>query len=159
LENGVTVEVDSAGSTGGTFPQTYREPTRAGRHYPGFHGVDGLVSTRRTAGVDLIEATGFRRFPPRLPEQQFFYPVVNEEYAAQIARNWNTKDESSGWTGYVLRFKISSEFLAQYPTRMVGSAIHREYWIPAAKLEEFNDHIDGVIEAIACFRGKDRVGG
>jgi hypothetical protein len=52
---------------------------------------------------ELIEATGFRRFPPRLPEQPFFYPVTNAEYATQIARDWNTKDEASGWTGYVLR--------------------------------------------------------
>ena len=48
---------------------------------------------------ELIEATGFRRFPGRLPEQPFFYPVTNEDYATQIARDWNTKDEASGWTG------------------------------------------------------------
>jgi len=100
----------------------------------------------------LIEASGFRRFPPRLPEQPFFYPVTNVDYATQIARDWNTKDEASGWTGYVLRFWVRSEFLRDYPVRTVGSAIHREYWIPAADLNQFNENIEGAIESIACFR-------
>src|ERR1051326_323876 len=74
---------------------------------------------------ELIEAANFRRFPPRLPEQPFFYPVTNEEYATQIARDWNTKDEASGFAGYVLRFQIPSEFLRKYPIRTVGSACIR----------------------------------
>ena len=37
----------------------------------------------------LIEASGWREFPPRLPEQPIFYPVLNEEDAIQIARDWN----------------------------------------------------------------------
>jgi hypothetical protein len=101
---------------------------------------------------ELIEATGFRRFPPRLPEQPFFYPVANEEYATQIAREWNTRDEKSGWTGYVLRFRVRSGFLCDYPLRTVGSALHQEYWIPAGQMDLFNDQIDGPIEPIACFR-------
>jgi hypothetical protein len=102
---------------------------------------------------ELIEATGFTRFPPRLAEQPFFYPVMNQEYATQIARAWNAKDEASGWTGYVLRFRVRSEFLRKYPVRTVGSVIHQEYWIPAAELDEFNDQIEGLIESIACFTG------
>jgi hypothetical protein len=102
---------------------------------------------------ELIEATGFKRFPPRLPEQPFFYPVTNQEYATQIARDWNAKDEGSGWTGYVLRFTVRTESLRKYPLRTVGSAIHQEYWIPAVELDEFNDQIDGLIECIECFRG------
>jgi hypothetical protein len=62
---------------------------------------------------ELIEAAGFREFPPRLPEQPFFYPVLNEEYATQIARDWNTKDKASGYTGYVLRFSGSLRIPAQ----------------------------------------------
>jgi hypothetical protein len=99
-----------------------------------------------------IEATSFRRFPARLPEQPFFYPAIHEAYATQIAPDWNTKDEASGWTGYVLRFRVRSDFLGNYPPRMVGSALHQEYWIPASELDDFNDQIEGVIEAIACFR-------
>jgi hypothetical protein len=34
---------------------------------------------------ELIRASGFREFPPRLPEQPYFYPVLNLEYATQIA--------------------------------------------------------------------------
>ena len=103
---------------------------------------------------ELIEATGFRRFPPRLPEQPFFYPVTNEEYAAQIARDWNANDEMSGWTGYVLRFQVLSDFLQKYPIRTVGSTLHQEYWIPADELDKFNDQIEGTIETIARFRGE-----
>ena len=102
--------------------------------------------------LDLILASGDREFPPRLPHQPIFYPVLNEEYAVQIARYWNTKDEASGWTGYVLRFRVRSEFLGKYPVQTVGSAMHQEYWIPAAKMEEFNDQIEGVIDSIKCFR-------
>jgi hypothetical protein len=48
------------------------------------------------AGVHLIRGSGFVKFPPRLPEQTIFYPVLSEQYAIQIARDWNTKDERSG---------------------------------------------------------------
>ncbi len=34
-----------------------------------------------------IRESGFRAFPPRLPEQPIFYPVMIEPSAAQIARN------------------------------------------------------------------------
>jgi hypothetical protein len=98
----------------------------------------------------LIEASGFRRFPPRLPEQPIFYPVTNEEYATQIARDWNTKD---GGTGYVLRFSVPSELLAKYPVRTVGAAVHQEYWIPSEELETFNDQIVGQIEEVARYQG------
>ncbi len=101
---------------------------------------------------DLIAATEFRRFPARLPEQPFFYPVTNEKYATQIARDWNTKDEVSGYVGYVLRFRVGSEFLSKYALHTVGASMHQEYWIPANELEEFNGQIDGVIELITCFR-------
>jgi hypothetical protein len=98
----------------------------------------------------LIEASGFRRFPPRLPEQPFFYPVANEEYATQIARDWNTKD---GGVGHVLRFSVRSEALNKYPIQAAGSRIHQEYWIPSEELEEFNDRIEGKIECVATFKG------
>jgi hypothetical protein len=101
------------------------------------------------AEIDLIRATGFREFPPRLPEQPIFYPVLTEEYATQIARDWNTKDERSGFVGYVLRFQVRSEFLQKYDVHTVGSAGHREYWIPAGSLPEFNANIVGEIEIVS----------
>ena len=32
----------------------------------------------------LVEASGWRSWPPRLPDQPIFYPVLNEEYATTI---------------------------------------------------------------------------
>jgi hypothetical protein len=102
--------------------------------------------------LDLIRASGFRTFPPRLPEQPYFYPVLNVECAAQIARDWNVKDPQSGYVGYLLRFEVDAEFLKKYKVHQVGDAQHREYWIPAAELEAFNDQIVGLIEVVAEFR-------
>ena len=44
----------------------------------------------------LIRESGWTAFPPRLPEQPILYPVLNQEYAAQIARDWNVKESGSG---------------------------------------------------------------
>lgn len=102
--------------------------------------------------LDLIAASGFLRFPPRLAQQPFFYPVLNEAYATQIARDWNTKDAASGYVGYVTRFSVAARALSTYPVRTVGGSEHAEYWVPAAELAAFNDAIVGPIEVIAEFR-------
>lgn len=104
------------------------------------------------AEFELIQDADFRRFPPRLPAQPFFYPVTNESYAVQIARDWNAKDSASGFVGYVLRFSVLSEFLSRYEIHTVGDSHHREYWIPAAELALFNDNIVGSIEIVSEFR-------
>jgi hypothetical protein len=104
------------------------------------------------AELDLIRGSGFAKFPPRLPEQPIFYPVLSEHYAIQIARDWNTKDERSGFAGYVLRLKVNGSFLDNYEVHSVGSSEHREYWIPAADLDRFNQNIIGEIEVISEFR-------
>ena len=106
------------------------------------------------AELDLIRASGFRAFPPRLPEQPYFYPVLNLEYATQIARDWNTKDERSGFVGYVLKFSVEAAFLAPYPVRRVGDVTHQELWVPAAELTAFNENLVGTIEVVAEFRGR-----
>jgi len=72
------------------------------------------------AELDLIRASAFRAFPPRLPSQPIFYPVLNEEYAAQIARDWNTGDAASGFVGYVTRFRVRADYLARHEVRTVG---------------------------------------
>lgn len=100
----------------------------------------------------LIAASGFREFPPRLREQPIFYPVLNEDYARQIARDWNAK--ASG-AGYVTRFALRSSFAAQYPVRTVGSSAHRELWIPAEDLVEMNRQIVGLIEVIAEYNQEE----
>jgi hypothetical protein len=101
--------------------------------------------------LELIRASGFRAFPPRLPSQPFFYPVLNEEYATQIARGWNTKDELSGYEGHVLKFRVRTEFLSRYDTHVVGSSSHCEYWIPAGDVEELNCNIEGTIDVTQSF--------
>jgi len=106
------------------------------------------------AEFELVQASGFRRFPPRLPHQPFFYPVLSERYATQIARDWNPKDESSGFVGYVLRFIVRTEFLNHYEIHIVGSTEHREYWIPAGDLQELNGNIVGPIEVLSEFCSK-----
>lgn len=106
------------------------------------------------AELELIRANNFRRFPPRLSGQPYFYPVLTGEYAVQIARDWNTKDEASGYEGYVLRFEVRTSFLSRYDIHVVGRPNHSEYWIPAADMEEFNQNIAGTIEIVEQFRCK-----
>jgi len=101
--------------------------------------------------LELIAAAGYREFPPRLPEQPIFYPVLNEEYARQIAREWNVPASGSG---YVTRFAVRKEFLARYREQQVGASIHREVWIPAEELAEMNRNIVGLIEVIAEYKSK-----
>jgi hypothetical protein len=103
--------------------------------------------------LELIKQSGFKEFPPRLPGQPIFYPVLNEEYATQIARDWNAKNSNDG-SGYVTRFQVMASFLSRYEVHTVGSVIHKEYWIPAADLPEFNKNIAGVIEVVAAYNRK-----
>ena len=101
----------------------------------------------------LIAASGYREFPPRLPEQPIFYPVLNEEYARQIARDWNV---SASGAGYVTRFALRIEFATKYPVQKVGSSIHQELWIPAEDLVEMNRNIVGLIEVIAEYKSESK---
>lgn len=98
----------------------------------------------------LIEEADFTAFPPRLPEQPIFYPVTNEEYAIQIARDWNVK-HNDDHKGYVTRFKVSAAYLNKFDKKVVGGAVHEEYWIPAENLNEFNEMIEGKTEVIHTF--------
>lgn len=100
------------------------------------------------AELKLIEASGWRRFPPRLPEQPIFYPVLNEAYAVQIARDWNVKESGSG---FVTRFTIHPDTFAKYKIETVGGQLHKELWVPAADLPSLNQSIVGKIEVIAKF--------
>jgi hypothetical protein len=86
--------------------------------------------------------------PPRLPDQPIFYPVLSEEYAIKIARDWNVP--ASG-KGFVTRFRVRRAFLDRYEVREVGGRSHLEYWIPAEDLSDFNAAIVGEIEVVANF--------
>jgi hypothetical protein len=97
----------------------------------------------------LVKDSGFKEWPSRLPDQPIFYPVTNEEYAIQIARDWNVK--ASG-AGYVTRFHVRREFMERYRVQQVGGSQHTEWWIPAEELEEMNANIVGLIEVIHEFK-------
>ena len=98
--------------------------------------------------LELIEASGWREFPPRLPDQPIFYPVLNEGCAVQIARDWNVRASGSG---FVTRFEVDAEFASRYPRQVVGGREHEELWVPAEELGQFNAHIVGLIEVTQRF--------
>ncbi len=113
---------------------------------------DETVTLWRPVGpkeLKLIEESGMRAFPPRLPEQPIFYPVLSEEYAIKMARDWNVP--ASG-AGFVTRFQVARTFLDRYTPQPAGGRAHLEYWIPAEELPAFNDAIAGLIKVVAEFR-------
>lgn len=113
--------------------------------------IEELITLFRPVGpreLELIEQSGWKRFPPRLMEQPIFYPVMNEEYAIQIARDWNVPASGSG---YVTKFSLPASYLSKYKIENVGGPIHNELWVPAEELAEFNDHIVGLIEVTKTF--------
>jgi hypothetical protein len=114
--------------------------------------MSAVVTLFRPVGPEeltLIEQSGWKRFPPRLPEQPIFYPVVQEAYAVKIARDWNARQAGSG---FVTKFEVDASWLAQFEPQYAGGREHAEYWIPAERMEDFNDHIVGAIEVVAEFQ-------
>ena len=108
---------------------------------------ENVVTMYRPCGqkeLDLVAESGFKRWPPRLPEQPIFYPVTNEGYAIEVNK-WNV---SQFGKGYVTRFSVRREFVDRYRVEQVGGSHHTEWWIPAEDLEDFNDNIVGTIEII-----------
>lgn len=105
--------------------------------------------------LELVRASGWKAWPPRLPDQPIFYPVLNEQYAIMIARDWNVP--ASG-VGYVTRFEIDREFASRYPVQQAGGRDILELWVPADELDEFNRHIVGLIEVVHEFRPDSSTG-
>jgi hypothetical protein len=99
----------------------------------------------------LIYQADLRAFPPRLPEQPIFYPVLNETYATKIARDWNTKSEARA--GFVTRFSVDDAYGGRFERRVVGSREHEELWVPAEELAEFNGYLEGPIQVTAAHFG------
>lgn len=121
---------------------------------------DQTVTLYRPVGLKelvLIAGTGYKAFPPRLSWQPIFYPVMNQPYAEQIALEWNTHDEASGYFGVVTRFEVDAAFLSRYDVQNVGDAAHNELWVPAEELEVFNARIVGRIEVVKAFLGEGYV--
>ena len=109
---------------------------------------DETVTMYRPTGpeeLELLRRTGFTRWPPRLPEQPIFYPVLNQEYARKISSEWNLREYGAG---YVTRFHLRKDFAANYPVQTVGDSTCTELWIPAEELPAFNANIVGLIEVV-----------
>lgn len=115
-----------------------------------------VVTLYRPTGpneLELVEKSGWLAWPPRLPEQPIFYPVLTEEYARKIARDWNASNADTGYRGYVTRFTVRAAFLYGRDVQTVGASWAKEYWIPAEELDAFNTAIDSPIEVIASYEG------
>ena len=104
--------------------------------------------------LELIAATGWSAYPPRLAHQPIFYPVLNLTYAEAIAKNWNTKDEASGHAGFVTEFDVNDKFVSRYDVQVVGSREDQELWVPAEELERFNQEILGRIDVTGTYYGE-----
>ena len=98
--------------------------------------------------LELIKESGWTKFPPRLPAQPIFYPVMNEEYAIQISEQWNVPAYGAG---FVTKFHLNKEYASKFDVQNVGGQIHNELWVPSDELEEFNNNIVGLIEVIKEF--------
>lgn len=98
----------------------------------------------------LVADSAWRAWPPRLPDQPIFYPVLTLEYARKIARDWNAVDDN---VGFVTEFDIDDSFAARYPIQDAAGRSHQELWVPAEELPEFNKHIIGTIRVIDAFAG------
>ena len=103
------------------------------------------------AEAALIFDSGMRAYPPRLPDQPIFYPVLNRGYAEQIARDWNTKETTA--VGYVTRYELPDSFAERYQRQVVGGSEHEEWWIPAEELSAMNDAIQGTIHIEGAYFG------
>ncbi len=101
--------------------------------------------------LELIYDSGMKTFPARLPQQPIFYPVLELEYARQVASDWNAKSGQSA--GYVTQFKVDDQYIGRFEKHTVGGSQHQEYWIPAEEVEEFNKHLVGHIKVVEAYFG------
>jgi hypothetical protein len=104
--------------------------------------------------LELIAASGWREYPPRLAWQPIFYPVVTREYALAIITQWNSKESDAGHCGFVTEFDIDDDFVARYQIQQLGGGpVFRELWVPAAEMSDFNAHIKGPIRVVEAVYG------
>ena len=143
----------------GRVPTRFQIPSEAAQHRYNICMGTSTTTLWRPVGrneLALIDSSGYREFPPRLPEQPIFYPVLNFAYAERIARDWNSTDARHAYVGFVTRFVVASEFLTGHETHQVGDRTHVEYWIPAEDLGRFNSAIQGLIEVVSEYRHGQR---
>ena len=144
VDHDVAVAAFLSGVNRSPRPETNREDERVDTS----SDMETVTLWRPTGPEELalVEASGWREWPPRRPDQPIFYPVLNQEYATKIARDWNVKHSGSG---YVTRFRVRRDFLDKYETHQAGGRTIVEYWIPAEDLADLNASIVGRIEVTA----------
>ena len=111
----------------------------------------------RPVGLQELEKIlnfGSGKFPDRQVWQPILYIVENYGYAEQISTMWNLKDENSGFSGYILEFTISDDYMKNYDIKQVGDKTHLEYWIPAEDTKKFNNSLTSKIKIINAFYGE-----
>ncbi len=105
------------------------------------------------AELNLIQDSGWKKFPPRLPDQPIFYPVTNQEYASQITTEWNLPSYKNG---FVTEFELSNQYLSKFKVEKVGLDHHTELWVPAEELEEFNSEIINQIFVVEAYHANPK---
>lgn len=130
-------------------------PSNAERTVP-WPVVGEVVTLYRPTGLQelkLVAESGWKAWPPRLPDQPIFYPVLNFEYAEEIARDWNAKRNDPP-VGFVTAFEVRADVATRYDIQVVGAQErHQELWVPAKDLSGFNDAIMGPIRVLAHYVG------
>ena len=132
-------------------------PTNAERTVPWLTVKETVTLYRPTGLVELrlVAGSDWRAWPPRLPDQPIFYPVLNQSYAEEIARDWNAKRNDPP-VGFVTRFDVRSEFALRYAIQIVGrQEEHQELWIPAKDIDNLNANLVGCIKVISHFTGPE----
>lgn len=92
----------------------------------------------------MIQQSGFKSFPARLPGRRVLNPVLNKEYAAEIASK-----RKAGGRNYVVEFEADDSYISWFETKTVGQ--HQEISIPAEQIDEFNSHLIGLISVVAVY--------
>lgn len=135
-------------------------PANAERTVP-WPAVGDTVTLWHPTGLQelqLVAESGWRAWPPRLPDQPIFYPVLNFEYAEEIARDWNAKRNDPP-IGFVTEFVVRSDVATQYDIQVVGAQDqHQELWVPAESLNAFNAAIVGTIRVVSHYAGEQYIG-
>jgi hypothetical protein len=108
------------------------------------------VTLWRPTGLEertLVEASGWREWPPRLPGQPILSPVLNEYCATMIARLERPAVRRR------LRDPLPGLPVVSGPLRSppVGGQTILEYWIPAEDLSALNSDIVRKVELTAEF--------
>ena len=109
-----------------------------------------LFRSTGVAELRLVRDLDWRAWPPRLPEQSIFCPVMTFAYAERIARDWSAVDDA--W-GFVTPSDVAGDMAARHPIQEAGGRAHSELWVLAKDLAAFDRAIVGRIDVVAAYRG------